>query len=561
MDTNPRKASQGAPRVFCSRLWLKHALIAALISALVISLAGVALSQEKKRYRERSSVATQNIARLFDQQISGVIEKIDNGLLAGRYLYVEMLASGTLDGDKLNHYLFQQESLLPEIVSLRIIDQHGIVRFGRDVSMSLPLDLSDREYFQTARDNVSPGLIVHGPIFARISKEWVIVLARRLSAPDGSFAGVIYANLPCEHFEKILSLASLGPHGAAAIRMSDLALVHRFPDTKNAVGTKDVSPQLRQAVARSPNGGEYTAPTALDGIERSNVFRRLKFYPLYVIVGLATTDYLGGWPQSLLIIASLTGVTLLITWLATLRVYLSQRRLNEDIEKRTQIGHALEQVIAERAQLYTELENRKNALEQANVTLEQKVSERTFALSKVNQELERLARRDALTRVGNRLSADEHLHEEFLRMKRTGVVYSVLMIDIDHFKQVNDSHGHEQGDLVLRHIAGILTCSCRVTDFVARFGGEEFLVILPNTPLDDAIHVAQKVCDAIAASHAAPVGCVTVSIGVASATPADADETEALRAADAHLYRAKMNGRNQIASEAFPEASQADQIL
>ncbi|PLK49087.1 sensor domain-containing diguanylate cyclase [Uliginosibacterium sp. TH139] len=531
------------------RLRLRLALLAALVSVLVINLAGVALWQEKQRYRERASVATGNIARLLDQQISGVIDKIDLSLQTSSKIYTSMLAEGSLDAAHLNQHLAAQEALLPEIVSLRIVDAQGVVRYGRGVPAEGSVDVSDRSYFAEARNDPADRLIVHGPFLARISKAWVIVLARRLSKPDGSFAGVLYANLGCSYFESILSLASLGPNGAATIRTTDLALVHRFPDTRNAVGSKDVSAQLREVIAARPQGGEYLATTKLDGVERSNAYRRVERYPFYVIVGQATDDYLRAWRLSVLVISSLASLTLLVAWFATFRVYRSQIRLNEDIAQRTRIGEALERIIAERAQLYAELERRKDALEEANATLEQKVEERTLELSKANQALERFARRDTLTRLGNRLAADEHLHEEFLRMKRSGLAYSVLLIDIDHFKRVNDQFGHEQGDKVLRHVAHTLNHSCRVTDFLARFGGEEFLVILPATAPLQAALVAEKMRQTLAEARIEPVGQITVSIGVAAAWPSDEDENAAVRQADENLYRAKTEGRNRVAED------------
>lgn len=554
----PERSARLVWRSLCSRLWLRYALMAVLLSALVVSLASVALTLEKRRYHERAIVATQDAAHQFEQQIRSVLGRADVVLRGVAVYYSDMVAAGAVDAVRLNRFLAGQQAGLPEISSLRVTDRAGIVRYGRDIPQDASVDLSDREYFRIARDNPGVGTIVSGPVFARITKKWVVITARRLDAPDGSFAGVAYANLPCEQLESILGSGMLGSHGAASVRMADLALVYRFPDTKGAIGSREVSSQLLDVIKANPDGGGYVAVTKLDGIERSNAYRRVQPYPLYVIVGLATDDYLGDWRNNLFVISGLAGLTLVVIWYSLFRVYLTQCRLRADVDKRTQIGHALEQVLAERTQLYAELEQRKNALEAVNATLEQKVAERTEELSRANLELERLARRDALTRVGNRLSADEHLREEFLRMKRTGVAYSLLMVDIDHFKLVNDTLGHGQGDRVLQRVAEILGHSCRATDFVARFGGEEFLVILPDTPVARAMLVAQKMRAAIEGADMAPVARVTVSIGVACAAPAQADETEALRAADRELYRAKEGGRNCVMGRVQKAAEIAD---
>ena len=191
--------------------------------------------------------------------------------------------------------------------------------------------------------------------------------------------------------------------------------------------------------------------------------------------------------------------------------------------------------------------NRKQALEDANAHLEKKVEERTTELARANEELQFLARRDALTGMGNRLASMERLQAEFSRMKRTESSYATLMLDIDHFKRVNDTHGHATGDAVLREVAQLIRAAVRDTDFVGRTGGEEFLVLLPDTSLEEALLVAEKIRTAIAAKPQPPVGQVTISIGVAPAHPGDANQDTSVSAADAALYRAKEGGRNRVA--------------
>jgi diguanylate cyclase (GGDEF)-like protein len=153
---------------------------------------------------------------------------------------------------------------------------------------------------------------------------------------------------------------------------------------------------------------------------------------------------------------------------------------------------------------------------------------------------------DGLTGLANRRAADDRLRGEFLRMKRSAGRYAVLMIDIDHFKQVNDSHGHAAGDEVLRRVASEILRSVRETDFVARFGGEEFLAILPYTDAAGARMLAEKIRVAVAEADMPAAGRVHVSVGVAIAGPADEDEAVAVALADARLYAAKAAGRNRV---------------
>lgn len=191
---------------------------------------------------------------------------------------------------------------------------------------------------------------------------------------------------------------------------------------------------------------------------------------------------------------------------------------------------------------------RKEALAASNLHLEQTVAERTAELAQANEELHLFARLDALTGLPNRLAANERLRGEFARMKRSHESYAVMMMDIDHFKRINDTHGHAIGDQVLQRTGSVLKTAIRESDFVGRFGGEEFMVLLPATGVDAARHVAEKIRQAVEASPDTIAGVVTLSIGLAIATSLHENEERALREADEQLYQAKRAGRNRVAS-------------
>lgn len=180
-----------------------------------------------------------------------------------------------------------------------------------------------------------------------------------------------------------------------------------------------------------------------------------------------------------------------------------------------------------------------------NVELEDKVAKRTAELATANAELARLARRDALTGLPNRLAFDERISLEFASMKRFLRPYAILMIDIDHFKAVNDKYGHAIGDEVLRRTADIIHSSLRESDFLCRWGGEEILVILPSTQITSAWVVAEKIRKAVALSSTGEIPSVTISVGAAVATPNDSTVDVAVNQADHCLYKAKDAGRNR----------------
>jgi diguanylate cyclase (GGDEF)-like protein/PAS domain S-box-containing protein len=150
---------------------------------------------------------------------------------------------------------------------------------------------------------------------------------------------------------------------------------------------------------------------------------------------------------------------------------------------------------------------------------------------------------DALTGIANRRSADASLRRELARSERAGAPLCVAMFDVDHFKRVNDEHGHAAGDSVLCEVARVLSGSARLTDSVARWGGEEFIAILP-VPLEGALSYCERVRGAVAALTLA-TGTLTISAGVAEARSGEG-VADVVRRADELLYEAKRAGRNRV---------------
>ncbi|MGE0680386.1 MAG: diguanylate cyclase [Candidatus Binatia bacterium] len=166
------------------------------------------------------------------------------------------------------------------------------------------------------------------------------------------------------------------------------------------------------------------------------------------------------------------------------------------------------------------------------------------------EQLEHLAREDALTKLSNRRHFDERLQEEWQRALRYGYSLSLLMCDIDHFKQVNDVYGHLYGDLVLKEVAQALVHGSRASDVVARYGGEEFVVLLCEARLEQAVVAAERLRAAVKArSFTHPSGSfqVTMSVGLTtSAIGESADPAQLLAEADEALYAAKNRGRDRV---------------
>jgi diguanylate cyclase (GGDEF)-like protein len=179
------------------------------------------------------------------------------------------------------------------------------------------------------------------------------------------------------------------------------------------------------------------------------------------------------------------------------------------------------------------------------------------SLEQMKNKMEKMAHTDSLTNLYNRRFFIKRLNEEFERVKRHGTVMSVLIFDLDHFKRVNDTFGHDLGDAVLVAIADVVNNVKRISDVACRLGGEEFALLLPETDKIGAINLAQRLRRGIQdypyeAKIEAPIN-ITASIGVATITGDSKRPESILKTADRALYRAKDNGRNQVCVDNEPD--------
>ena len=247
--------------------------------------------------------------------------------------------------------------------------------------------------------------------------------------------------------------------------------------------------------------------------------------------------------------------------LASALAWLAARRLSVDLYALADAASGVEagrpgsdipatQSSREVQQLSQSLGRMTHHLLAAREAMEEKVRLRTLELEAANRALDLQARTDALTGLLNRRGFETQMAFAVSLARRSSRPLSLITVDVDHFKRVNDTHGHEAGDEVLRRLARTLESRLRGSDVVARLGGEEFVALLPDTDLNGAQSIAQALVTAMAEQQDPVVGTITVSAGVATMRGAEDNGAAMLRRGDAALYEAKGQGRNRVCVEA-----------
>lgn len=475
-------------------VWFRG-VIAAVALCLMLSLAAqVVLLREVREDRWNTAVQdATNVLRTLETDIARNFEMVDLSL-QGAQDAMGRVDLSHLDPVVRNMVLFDRAASASYLGIMMVLSPSGSVLHDAGSLAPRQVDLSDRDYFR-AQIRAPQSPFVSRPFNSRLSDDTLIALSRRLSGPDNSFAGVVSAGISLRFFRSIFSQVDLGPHGTIELMRNDGQLVMQWPvqDIRQMVDAGRLS--VLSSHLGAAEGGMFTATSPDDGILRQYIYREVGRFPLTLVVGFSINDVMELWRWQAI------GFGVIGTLVAGAVIGL---------------GIALNRAI-----------------------------EREMLMSR---KLESLATTDALTGLANRRRFDEHLRSTASSTARAGRPLALMMIDVDHFKAVNDRFGHRQGDAVLQRIGhAIAGCARRLEDCVARYGGEEFAVILPGADMAAASRMAEAMRRAVETMPGSDEIPVTVSIGLACADLMRAtDGTRLLADADAALYRAKANGRNRV---------------
>ncbi|WP_188576192.1 GGDEF domain-containing protein [Azorhizobium oxalatiphilum] len=500
-DTN------NAKRGFGRRLWINAPIIFCIAAVVAVGLALYNYSETYYQQAQARAVSqAQDTIRRVMLDVSQVFYSYDSILKAS----IALLGDAALEAlpeDTKDRLLSRMLAEFPYVHALLFLGENGEVRFSAGRERVPEQGFSGADFFSV---QVSGALV--GPYLAVTRQDGAsgpeVAISRRVTY-DGQFRGVAVAFIRLSDFRDQFTNIHIGDGNSIALAHENGRILTRRPalDGQGDFGVRlSATERARLAI----NAGTYLAVSAVDGKERLFVFQHVPDWPLDLIFGVPVSVIDQAWRDRMTLASG--GAGLVCAGLLLLGVRLRRERVRR--------------VAAEAA------------LEQLSVT-------------------------DFLTGLANRRRFDEVLQREFRRAERTYAWMSVVIIDADHFKALNDRYGHAAGDETLKLIAATITQHARrAGDFAARLGGEEFALVLPDTPASAAFEIMERIRIAMERSVGLEAGppSTTLSAGVASTHDRPRPETWRVlfERADQALYRAKREGRNRTELAAAQPAAQPE---
>lgn len=395
------------------------------------------------------------------------------------------------------------------LIDIRMVTREGMLAYVPKHADASTTNVSDRPYYTAQMDPSARGLYVAPSVLSRVTNKWGIPVSIRASAEKGRIA-VLFGAIELDQMGKIQAPLRLSfPEISIALVRSDGLVLQNTPFQESRIGTSIAGlPSWNERVNRTSKGAFIDRYDPVRGARSLVAYSRLQEYPVIALVSQPLDVILKPWRIQITILVS---VTLSITFLFMAMAF----KLAKSVE------------FGERAWA--------------------EVTSKAQELEKVNHELQLLSVTDKLTGLCNRSRLDEVLKLESERSRRYRTDFSVILMDVDFFKNINDRYGHSAGDQVLVEVAGILKKNTRSVDTVGRWGGEEFLLLLPEIGVSAAVEVAEKIRSAVSVFEFQTVGHLTISLGVTSCRMDDTDQ-ELFARADAMMYKAKEEGRNRVVS-------------
>ncbi|HYD65735.1 putative bifunctional diguanylate cyclase/phosphodiesterase [Azospirillum sp.] len=514
-------------------LWCGLALIAAFTSLTLAYLWNATLT-ELAHDRTMTEAAARgqaaDFARAFEARLIDRIERIDHALLHIRDELGEVaeLASGRLAA--LRHRFDD-----PALIQIARIDANGRL-IDSTLSHTAGQDLSDREHFLVHRDRPADSredrLFISKPLRGRLSQRWTLQFTRRIDHPDGRFAGVLVFSINPYEFAELAHDLPVGQEGVVSIIGSDrvIRMVRTGNDdpARRAWIGRELDPARPYFDPAQPAADVVRVVSHVDSRALWTAYRRLSHSPLIVAVQLSETEIFGPMEERAAFLrTNALGFSAIVLLCAA--------------------GLAVLSLSQYRTRMALSAANER--LRRSEQELEERVRQRTQALERSNRHVQELAYTDTLTGLPNRVLFADRAAHAVRCAAREGRTLAILLLDLDHFKVVNDTLGHPSGDTLLVMVAAALRRAVRPSDPVARMGGDEFVILTEGLAnANDAAHVAEQ----ILAELGKPVALdgqtlhPSASIGIAVFPDDGTDLPTLLKNADAAMYAAKAAGRNTL---------------
>lgn len=454
---------------------------------------------------DAAKITVSNIVLAAEQQARDTMLQADNTLrdLAERVAHD---GSGPGQQERLAKLMARQVNDIEGIQGLFIFDAQGNWMANSFSEGLQTKNNGDRAYFRYHREHDDQSIHVGSIVKSRTTGDMVIPISRRIQTADGAFAGVALATVPVSYFQSFFKRMAVDDEGVIFLALDNGELLARRPTVAALMTTNLSKGEIFSRYLPESDSGTAVIKSIVDGIERIYAYRRLAGLPIVAAAGVSYEHVFAPWWSYVYQSVALVGSIILALAVLGSLLYRQIQQL----------------LVAE------------------------------YELKIIRKELEVIAHTDGLTSLANRRSFDLAMDKEWKRATRNQTSISVILLDIDLFKQYNDRYGHLSGDDCLVHVANLIAANVnRPGDIAARYGGEEFVVLLPDTDLAGAVMVAENIRLSLSNANlqhsASPFEIVTISSGVVSTSrTGEESPKEFLIKADRLLYAAKSKGRNRV---------------